>query len=88
MASVQGGTGSQLLLLEISFCASVHCLAAHSSVLSGKTLHQGNLWSLTATAESRRQQGIQESHCQALGSDAVQMLWECQTLLKIDLASI
>lgn len=78
MASVQGGTGSQLLFLEISFCASDHCLAAHSSVLSGKTPHQGNLWSLTSTAESRRQKGIQEAHCHAVGSVAVQMLWECR----------
>lgn len=88
MASVQGGTGSQLLFLErIPFCASVHCLDAHSSVLSDKTPNQGNQ-SLTAAAESRRQQGIDESHCQALGSDAVQRSWECQTLLQIDLANI
>lgn len=89
MASVQGGTGSQLLFLEkIPFCASVHCLDMHSSVPSGKTPNQGNLQSLTAAAESRRQQGIDVSHCQALGSDALQRSWEFQTLLKIDLASI
>lgn len=89
MAFVQGGTGSQLLFLEKIPSVPLFTAWRHTLViLSGKTLNQRNPQSFRTTAESRRQQGICESHCQALGSDAVQRSWEYQTLLKIDLASI